>query len=199
MDDDERTPDTSSKPRIKIDLRTLRGTPPSMLLRVIYDDDPLDLDLRCKLRLNELGYLMCRERLFLRCGALCAYKGATYDPDIDRPEAWIAKRVDDAIEALIEDDLLDSLKQEPIEYPENYALMIDHLGFTPKIARAVHVSFNDLPQEIRTAYFSCSFSNEHPDAYIKRMGITMDELHAQILIAVTLIIEYRKINDGGQQ
>jgi len=194
----ERSSGTDSKPRIRLDPRTMTGTLPSLLIRELIDDDPLDLELRCRLRLESDGLLIARPRLFLRAAARCAHKGFSYDAGSDPIEPWINARIEDSIRDLLDEDLSFHRKNLPIEQPEHYSLLMEHLELTAEVARAAHVAFNRLPQEVRSAYFRIGIQGVHPESYSSNGGGSMDEIHAHILQAVNTLVQFR-MKEGDDQ
>jgi len=197
-DESERSSGTDETPHVRIDPRTIRGTPPSLLIQRFIKGDPLDLELRCRLKQESSGLLISRPRMFLRAAARSAHRGFFYDPDSDSIEPWIAKRIEETIADLLDEDRISHWKNLPTKQPEHYGLLMKHLGLKADVARAAHVAFNELPVEVRTAYFRIGIQGMHPESYSSNGGGTRDEIHDRILLAVNTLVQFRMMDGEGE-
>ena len=176
----------------------MSGTQPSILIGWLLDEDPLDLELRCRLRQEEAGLLISRPRMYLRAAARCAHKGFSYDADSSPIEPWIAERIEDSIRDLLDEDQSFHRKNLPIDQPDHYGLLMEHLGLSAETARAAHVAFNGLPQAVRSVYFRIGIQGVHPEVYATNGGGSIEGIHSDILLAVNTLLQFRLMDEEGE-
>jgi hypothetical protein len=193
---DPRGSGTERKPRVRLDPRSFHGTPPRELLRRFLDDDPLDIELRCELRQSETCYLISPERLFFKAVARCAFAGFAYrgEPPVDE---WIARRIDESIEDILEEDEEGAVQNLPIEEGFHYDALSEAVGFRPKVARRAHVAFNALPRVARAAWFAVVVHGRTAEEYAATERSTPDLVKSSVVQAVMTLLQFSRDAETG--
>ena len=189
---DERGPRRSEvlrEPRVRLDVRTFFGTVPTELMRQFLDGDPLDVEMRCELRSDELCYFIHPYRLYLKSVARCAYTGFRYHGEPPVGE-WIAKCIDDAIEDILDEDERGASQGSPPLEDFHYELLADVAGLTQRAAREAYVAFNSLPDEARAAYFALSVHGRTIEEYAAMGGGPPDMIRSNVLMAVMTLFRF---------
>lgn len=145
----------------------LRGDSPVQVLDRIVDDDPLEIYLVCEERLRVRAILLDEHRLTMRAMARTAYLAPRYRGEPPLPE-WLAARVDEAIQQLVDEDLADELRRVPVEEPwdERYSFLAEAIGAKASVARTLCVRFNGLADEVRHAFHNVAIQGKSLHRYV---------------------------------
>ncbi len=134
--------------------RLLTGDSPREILRRLLDSDPLGLELRIRDRLAQRALLLDPERLLARAGARTAY--AVHGSRIQVPtREFVLGCIDEAIEELVREDHESERSSQPLAaHDQRFDFLADALGVRVEKARRACVVFNELPDEVRRAYWA---------------------------------------------
>ncbi len=176
-----------SPPRVRIDISTFFRSAPSDLLPRLYDDDPLDLRLRCFARRNQLAYLISKPRLFNRALSRTAYAGYSYrgTPPVD---AWLEARIDHSIRELLEEDDAGERRNLAVERPAHYAVVGDLFGMEPNEARSSCVAFNALAPDVRRSFFAIAVLGATAQDFARREGRVAESVERDVERALAALI-----------
>jgi hypothetical protein len=155
----------------------------------LLDGDPLDLELRCERRRDELAYLMSRDRLLVKSAARCAHAGFSYrgEPPLKQ---WITDCIDLAVRDILTEDESAVRKNLPVERPTFYEMLSEAVGFTPTVSRAAHVAFNELDTGPRAAYFALSVQGRTLEEYTAAGGGSPETIRRDLSKALETLIGF---------
>lgn len=151
-------------------LLLLTGTPREILARIV-PGDPLGLRDRTAQRVRERSVLLDVDRAVLRAFALCASAAVAWR---GRPalEHWLAERVDQAIDQVLEEEDGRLSDQDPAPREpgsgalprDPFTLLAAPLGLDPGAARSACARFNRLEEADREAFFALVVEGTSLDA-----------------------------------
>ncbi len=113
------------------------------------------MDARCRKRLAERAVLLDVGRLVARALARVAYAGAMANGRV-RVDELTTECIDRSIDELVEQDRSDEQEKRSMgpEKDPRYEYFAEALGVEPMKARRACVVFNDLPHDVRRAYWT---------------------------------------------
>lgn len=168
-----------------LDLAALVGSPRELLSALI-DGDPLGLRALAAERRDARAVLLSTHRLFQRAAARIAYEGVP--PDLDDADAWIAARVERSIDDLLEEDRSAHRDGAPVEDDEDHRILTTRVGGSPERARSACVAFNDLPPEVRRAWFGLAQLGESVPRLAETEGTSEAEIRGRIARALRVLL-----------
>lgn len=173
-------------PSVRIDVATFFGARPRDLLARLLEDDPLDLELRCHQRRDQLAYVVARPRLHARSVARAAYAGSRYRGS-PAPDPWLERIIDNSLRELLEEDESGQRRSLPVEHPEDFEPLASVLGVDPAGARGVCVAFNQLVPDARRAFFAVGIGNRRLEAFARCESRPLEAVEADFHTAVRTI------------
>ena len=157
----------------------LLGSPREVLARIV-PGDPLELRRRAALRLRERALLLDSERVLLRALALVAYRAGAWRgrPELER---WLAARIDEAIESVLDGDGVSCGPgapdpAAPAPHRDAFALLAAPLGLEARELRGACARFNRLSPSEREAFFLLVIEGESLDAACAKRAVPASEL-----------------------
>ena len=178
----------------------LRGENASAISERLGQGDPLRLRERSALRLREQWVLLEPDRVFYRALGVCADAALLDEPPVDL-EAWVALKIDLAIEQLVLGDRVGERAQPDLPSDEEceFPLLTECLMLDPKLVRPATVAFNRLDALPRRAFFELMILGRFPREVIKAGPWDEDDLYAAIQTALaTLSLDARADADEAQ-
>lgn len=147
----------------------LRGKSPREILARLVDGDPLEIEARCRERIEALAYLVDLPRTYLRAVARVAHAAVRWRGEPPLSE-WLQERIDFSIGELVDEDREEELGGvPPVESGHSrYAFVSEVLGIEPALGRLACLAFNNLPERVR-----CSFNA------VAVLGMTVNRRVAQ--------------------
>ncbi len=165
------------------------------------DGDPLEIRARCIARIEHHARFIDVRRLQLRAVARIAHAAPRYsgEPALD---PWLEERIDAAIEDLLNEDAEEDRSDIPATEPwdPRYAFVSETLGIEPALARRACIAFNDLPTDVRRAYFATVVAKKTIHRYVAEGNGPPEKVKGQlqrVLDAIRAAIEPRE-GDGGK-
>lgn len=156
------------------------GKPRDVLLRLM-DGDPLEIGPRCQERLQTECRLVDLSRLVLRAYARIAYAAPKYrgEPPLTQ---WLQERIDQCVAELMREDREEERSGIPAEEPwdARYAWVAETLGLEPELARRACIAFNDLPRDVRQAYFAISVEHKSLNRWVAEGNGPPDEVREKL-------------------
>lgn len=188
-DDD---PDTRDFPGAE----SLRGQSPMEVLHRLLDHDPFELQTRSIGRLEERALLISERRVYLRALARVAYGAPRYrgEPPLDD---WLAGRIDQAIEEILEEDLEAELANEPIPVPYESRLvsLAEGLGLEIGMTRRACLRFNALPDRVRRTFFALAIHGKTLKRHVAEGNGPPLQVHADLHDALSALSAYADPDD----
>ena len=133
----------------------LRGKSPREILERLIDGDPLEIEPRCRERLDTLAFLVDLSRTHLRAVARVAHAATRWRGTPPFRE-WLQERIDFSIRELVTEDREEEragmLPSEPLD--PRYGFVSDVLGIEPELGRRACLAFNSLPDRVRCSYYA---------------------------------------------
>jgi len=167
---------------------SFRGRRSREILERLLDGDPLELEARCRAKLQESALLLDLSRLHLRALARVAHRAPHYRGEPPLGE-WLTDRIEDSIQDLLEEDRdaerLGTLPQTPVDH--RYRFVSELLGLEVSLARRTCVAFNDLPSEVRCAWFAVAVLGKSVNRYVAEGHGPPEEVKAHVKRALTEI------------
>lgn len=148
-------PDDGARPVSDLRLSGALFASPREILTRLNEGRSLRLSAACRKRLAERAILLDPARLEARAMACVAHRAARYRGQ--RPlSAWVERRIDEAIDALLQEDWEESrsgaLPCEPRD--PRYSRIAEALGTSTLEARRVCTLVNGLDEEVRRALYA---------------------------------------------
>lgn len=190
---DPRAPELSVPRRTRgerLDPRSFFGKPPSQLLELMLDGDPLGLGRLAMDRCDELALMVSSGRLHARAVARAAYAGSRYrgQPPL---EEWTAALVERALSEILEEDRHGARRGLPIVDEEDYRILTRRIELSPEAARAACVAFNDLPGPVRRSYFALSDGVRTVAEIAEAEGVSDAQVRGWVAEALRTLLERR--------
>lgn len=183
-------------PGLRLDPTTLRGSDPDDVLVRLVEDDPLDLDIRCRRRRSELAFLISHARLVMRTAARVAYSGHDYE-GVPPVEDWLVRCIDTSVREILDEDESGVLRESAVEYPEDYEALVHCFDFTPVQARAACVSFNGLEPTTREAFCALAIEGTALEQYAGLQGDSPAAIVPKLQLAVAALLGDREVPPDG--
>ena len=166
----------------------LRGRSPREILARLVEGDPLEIEARCRERIETLALLVDLQRLHLRTAARVAHAAPSWrgEPPISE---WLADRIEVSMRELIREDFEAERSGIPPEKPwdPRYAFVSEALGVEPALARRACVAFNKLPLEVRCVYFAVAVQGKTVNRHVAEGHGPPEKARAQLKMAVQAI------------
>lgn len=161
------------------------------------DGDPLEIAEHCRERIAHHAILVSEPRLYLRSIARIAYASMKYagEPELS---AWLNDRIDQGLaELLIEDREAERLGSNGQLDPEQrYTFLTEVLGVDPHVAREAAVVFNDLPDDVRHAFWALVVEGKSLNRHVAEGHGPLTGARARVKRA---IIAISTLNDPGDE
>ena len=174
----------------------LSGDRAKTVLRRLHDGDPLGIAQRCREHIRERALLVAEQRLYLRAIARIAYASMKYrgDPPLSM---WLTARIDQALEELVtEDRECERLDPHGSQNPEErYAFLTEALGVDATTAREAAIVFNDLPTEVRQAFWALVIEGKSLNRQVAEGHGPRGALRARVKRAIVAI---STLSDPGE-
>ena len=144
----------------------LRGASAEEIFDKLSDGDPLGLQRRTMLFLDEEGLVLPPFRLIQLAGAQIAFEALKYPgkPPVDR---WIRQAIGKAASMLIDELGSDERRGLPVAQCEDvayYQVFAELLGVELELTRAICLVINHLPPEPRRVFHAVSIQGRSPKA-----------------------------------
>jgi hypothetical protein len=130
------------------------GGSPREILNRLLDGDPLQIGERTRARLTSTARLIDPERWTVRSMARVAFAAPRWDK-AGALAAWIDAQIERAAEDLLDEDRAALIEPTVVAESEaRHAFLVQALGIEPEIALRACVVFNDLPFQVRRAFWA---------------------------------------------
>lgn len=178
----------------------LRGGSAREILKKIFDGDPLEIEARCRERIETRAYLVDVNRLHLRAVARVARAALGWKGDTSLGE-FIMERIDYSAQELIQEDREEELSGIPCADPDDvrFAFLAETLGIPIALARRACVAFNYLPERVRCAYFAVLVQGKTVNRYVAEGHGPPERVKADIEMALRTISDAIGRPRGGEE
>lgn len=175
-----------SQSDVRAFIRRLAGKPAEDVLARISNGDPLRVYPLCVQRLRDTYFILDPDRVFERALSLMAV-GFEVEKECETDD-WLVRKVDRAIERVLDGDREDERTGNPPENPEaHFRLFVEGFFREPLLARLASVRLNDLGEIARKSFHHLLIEGRSVDECLE-MGLGPPErLQRDILTALQAI------------
>lgn len=133
----------------------LRGRSPREILARLVDGDPLEIEARCRERIETLAFLVDPSRTHVRAVARVARAAVRWTGETPLAEL-LQERIDFSIRELVAEDREEERGGVPPSEPwdPRYTFVSEILGIEPALGRRACIAFNSLPERVRCTYYA---------------------------------------------
>ena len=198
-DDEARGNDEGARPSEEPGNALLRGGSSREILERIFEGDPLEIEARCRERIESRAYLLDAGRLHLRAVARVARAAPGWKGEPSLAE-FIMERIDYSAQELIQEDREEELSGTPPADPQDprFTLLTETLGIPIALARRACVAFNYLPERVRCAYFAVLVRGKTVNRYVAEGHGPPGRVKADIEMALQTISDALGRPRGGE-
>lgn len=174
----------------------LQGDRPSEILERIWGErDQLELWQRTLAAVHDRAWLLDPEALALRWAARIAMRAPGWDGS-GGLEAFLAERLEEAAQDLIEEDLTAELEGRPVEEPLEWRFqLVAALGVEPGLTRLSCARFHELEERARRAFLLCGVERLPTKQAARELGCSEEEVEQDLMRA--LIALTRPTGEGN--
>ena len=178
----------------------LRGGNAREILERILDGDPLELEARCRERIERRAYLLDLGRLHLRVVARVARAAPSWNGTPSLAD-FIMERIEYSMQELIQEDREEELSGSPAADPHDprFRLLVETLGIPIALARRASLAFNYLPERVRCAYFAVLVQGRTVNRYVAEGHGPPGKVKADIELALKTISDAIGRPQGGEE
>jgi hypothetical protein len=178
----------------------LQGTSPREILKKLLDGDPLEIEARCRERIETRAYLIDVTRLHLRAVARVARAAIGWKRDTSLGE-FVMERIDYSAQELIQEDRQEELSGIPCADADDvrFVFLAETLGIPKALARRACVAFNYLPERVRCAYFAVLVQGKTVNRYVAEGHGPPERVKADIEMALRTISDAIGRSLGGEE
>lgn len=160
----------------------------------------MEIEARCRERMETEAYLIDLTRLHLRAVARIARAASTWNGTTTLEE-FLVERIDVSMQELIQEDREAELSGIPSSEDESarHLFLEETLGIPAAMARRACVAFNYLPPRARRAYFAVLVQGKTLNRYVAEGNGPPEQVKADIELAVRSIDEAIGRPRGGEE
>jgi hypothetical protein len=148
----EETDDRVRAADARVMLQRLAGKPAADVLSRISNGDPLRLYPLCARHIRERCYVLDPDRVFERVLAIVAV-GIELEAERCAEPAWLAGKLDESIQSVLEHDRAEEQDGLPPDNPEeHFRLFVEAFYIEPPLARLSSVRYNALDERLRRGF-----------------------------------------------
>jgi hypothetical protein len=152
------------------------------------ESDPLHIRERCVERLRQKALLLPFDDLVWRAMAMTAFDADLLEDDPPLDE-WLISRIDDAIDALSDEEREHERAALPPPQPlaSHHALISEALGLDPLLARRACLVFNDLPELQRQSFWALVVERKSVAEYVAESSRSQEDVMRSLREAFTAL------------